>query len=489
LHPIAIYTYDAGGERIIKHNSTNVAIYENALKVGEKTQPDFMIYPSGMLVFRPSFGGDGGGSYTKHYFAGTQRVSSKIGTTTNLGNFLEEWQQQEQSSPSYPAITTQAQMDKAKNAANKVYTAFGITYATPAGNTSFTPIAAFTPPSGAGGLETDHYFFHPDHLGSSNYITNFVGEVSQHSEYFAFGETFIEEHKDSHNSPYKFNGKELDEESGLYYYGARYYDPRISIWASVDPYSLSIEYYKKDSANGGVFYSKNLSVYSYSYLNPILYKDPDGKIPALAGAVVGILTEILAQLGVNMLVEHQNLSTAWSNLDKSDIFVAGALGAATGFIDGGTSRLVSFLSNPRNQKLVQLVIPLVVDLIVELIEGVAKNVLNLENGDSLDIKGALNGALTEVGLKQLASFFKTSKKLTNKLDRLEKVAQKDIKKAQKEIDRGSTKAKYKNKVNAGNKKIEAINTTRAFLDIPKSAFGEAGSNVEYKDGKISKKKG
>ncbi|HAQ65837.1 MAG TPA: hypothetical protein DCR43_08310, partial [Bacteroidales bacterium] len=34
---------------------------------------------------------------------------------------------------------------------------------------------------------------------------------------------------------YKFNGKELDAESGLYYYGARYYDPRSSVWLSVDP--------------------------------------------------------------------------------------------------------------------------------------------------------------------------------------------------------------------------------------------------------------
>ncbi|MCZ8169769.1 MAG: RHS repeat-associated core domain-containing protein [Flavobacterium sp.] len=38
-----------------------------------------------------------------------------------------------------------------------------------------------------------------------------------------------------YNSPYKFNGKELDEETGLYYYGARYYDPKVSIWLSVDP--------------------------------------------------------------------------------------------------------------------------------------------------------------------------------------------------------------------------------------------------------------
>ncbi|GEM56337.1 hypothetical protein FB1_25580 [Flavobacterium branchiophilum NBRC 15030 = ATCC 35035] len=128
-------------------------------------------------------------------------------------------------------------------------------------NTSFVPIAAFTPPSGAGGLglETEQYFFHPDHLGSSNYITNFVGEVSQHSEYFAFGETFVEEHKNSHNSPYKFNGKELDEESGLYYYGARYYDARISIWASVDPLVV-----------------KTMSAYGYCNLNPVNLIDPTG---------------------------------------------------------------------------------------------------------------------------------------------------------------------------------------------------------------------
>lgn len=487
VHPIAIYTYDAGGERIIKQNATSVAIYENALQVGTAIKNDFMLYPSGMLVARPAADGTGALSYTKHYFAGSQRVSSKIGTTSNLGKVLQEWTLLENSSGGAPinlVSTSHDQLAVAETGVTHVYTAFGIT-PTPtfSSNTAFIAIPAFTGTE----AETEQYYFHPDHLGSSNYITNFIGEVSQHMEYFAFGETFIEEHKNSHNAPYKYNGKEFDEESGLYYYGARYYDPRISIWTSVDPYSFSIDYFKNDSANGGVFYSKNLSVYSYSYLNPILYKDPDGKIPALVGAVVGILTEILAQLGVNMLVEHQDLSTAWSNLDKSDIFVAGVLGAATGFFDGGTSRLVTFLSNPRNQKLMTKVVPLVVDLIVELIEGVAKNVLNLEEGESLDIKGALYGALTEVGLKQLAGFFKTSKKLTNKLDKLEKVAEKDIKKAQKEIDRGSKKVKYKNRVEAGNKKIDAINTTRGFLDIPKSAVGEGGSNVKYENGKIIKK--
>ena len=35
--------------------------------------------------------------------------------------------------------------------------------------------------------------------------------------------------------PYKFNGKEFDEETGLYYYGARYMNPRTGLWYGVDP--------------------------------------------------------------------------------------------------------------------------------------------------------------------------------------------------------------------------------------------------------------
>ncbi|CAM3829425.1 RHS repeat-associated core domain-containing protein [Flavobacterium branchiophilum] len=89
-----------------------------------------------------------------------------------------------------------------------------------------------------------------------------MGEVTQHSEYFVFGESFVEEHKNSHNSPYKFNGKELDEESGLYYYGARYYDARISIWASVDP--LMEDY-------------PNIGGYTYCANNPVNIIDPDGR--------------------------------------------------------------------------------------------------------------------------------------------------------------------------------------------------------------------
>ncbi|MFV0289640.1 MAG: RHS repeat domain-containing protein [Mangrovibacterium sp.] len=78
------------------------------------------------------------------------------------------------------------------------------------------------------------YYYHSDHLGSASYITNLDGEVVQHVEYVPFGEVFIEERSKIWNTPFLFNGKELDEETGLYYYGARYYNARVSLWLSVD---------------------------------------------------------------------------------------------------------------------------------------------------------------------------------------------------------------------------------------------------------------
>jgi len=62
-------------------------------------------------------------------------------------------------------------------------------------------------------------------------------------------------------NPYKFNAKELDSETGLYYYGARYYNPRLSIWYGVDP--LAEKY-------------PSWNPYVYTFNNPIRFIDPNG---------------------------------------------------------------------------------------------------------------------------------------------------------------------------------------------------------------------
>ena len=124
--------------------------------------------------------------------------------------------------------------------------------------------------------------YHPDHLGSSSYITNLEGEVVQHIEYVPFGEVFIEERNSVWNTPYLFNAKEFDEETGMYYYGARYYEPRLSLWMTVDPLSSydpikGSDFYIDGLHNGGVYNSFNLSPYLYCYASPIILYDPDGQ--------------------------------------------------------------------------------------------------------------------------------------------------------------------------------------------------------------------
>ncbi len=84
----------------------------------------------------------------------------------------------------------------------------------------------------------------------------------------SYGETFIEQGGHTYDNPYKFTPvptsvgrKELDEETGLYYYGARYYDPKISLWLSVDP--LAEKY-------------PGISPFAYTYGNPVRFADPTG---------------------------------------------------------------------------------------------------------------------------------------------------------------------------------------------------------------------
>ncbi|MFV0506885.1 MAG: RHS repeat-associated core domain-containing protein, partial [Bacteroidales bacterium] len=117
------------------------------------------------------------------------------------------------------------------------------------------------------------YYYHPDHLGSASYITNLDGEVVQHIEYVPFGEVFLEERNNTWNTPYLFNGKELDEETGLYYYGARYYNPRASQFLSTDRFAEKYPY---------------ASPYQYCLNNPINAIDVNGD-SVLVNNVGGIL--------------------------------------------------------------------------------------------------------------------------------------------------------------------------------------------------------
>ena len=141
--------------------------------------------------------------------------------------------------------------------------------------------------------ELQQYFYHSDHLGSASLISDYKGDEYQRIEYTPYGETWIErtDNKGLAYLPYKFTAKELDSETGLYYYGARYLDSKYSTWISTDPalgdyipQAPINDEARKHNQNlpgmGGIFNHINCNLYAYGANNPVRYIDPDGRFNA-----------------------------------------------------------------------------------------------------------------------------------------------------------------------------------------------------------------
>lgn len=121
---------------------------------------------------------------------------------------------------------------------------------------------------------------HPDHLGSSSVVTgglafdgtaaDTTGGVIEEMDTYPYGETKIDKKATTFGSKKKFTGKELDTDTGLYYYGARYYDTRLGRFVSEDPSFLSLT----DSRS--LVGPQGWNSYSYVLNNPVRYTDPSG---------------------------------------------------------------------------------------------------------------------------------------------------------------------------------------------------------------------
>ena len=263
---------------------------------------NFTLYPASILTVNKN-------RFTKHYFIGSQRIASRIGTGTfnNVygmnGSYVTAGQQdyaermnqiQSQKEAYYKQLGVAPGVPTEKGAYgdpentgvgyNSVLTELGNhdvpqgwvqtpKHNTTEGSTPGTPVSwnepsnPDDPQAGYGFIPNDTtteetFFFHSDHLGSTSYITDDKGNITQYDAYLPYGELLVDEHSSSEEMPYKFNGKELDEETGLYYYGARYMEPVASIWYGVDPLA------EKNVATSG---------YVYTLDNPIHMVDPDGR--------------------------------------------------------------------------------------------------------------------------------------------------------------------------------------------------------------------
>jgi RHS repeat-associated protein len=105
-----------------------------------------------------------------------------------------------------------------------------------------------------------------DHLGGASLLLDREGQVVSEVAYYPYGLTRYE--MNGGEAHYRFTGKELDA-SGLYYYGARYYDALTGRFISVDPLYV-------DQPERGLENPQLLHLYAYAANNPIRYIDPNG---------------------------------------------------------------------------------------------------------------------------------------------------------------------------------------------------------------------
>jgi len=125
-------------------------------------------------------------------------------------------------------------------------------------------------------LSTSLYYYHYDGLGSVIALSNMSGVIAERYEYDVFGKCIVHTGagvdgewmtgddttatKSALRNPYMFTGRRLDDETGLYYYRARYYSPETGRFIQPDP----------------IGYGDGLNMYAYCKNNPINWIDPYG---------------------------------------------------------------------------------------------------------------------------------------------------------------------------------------------------------------------
>ena len=300
------YTYNAAGERIMKSYGTMEGVYINGAPQGitfHETD-NFTLYPASIISINKN-------RFTKHYFIGDKRIASRIGTglfnnvygrngsyvTAGQQDYAERMNQIQKQKEAYykqqgiaPGVPTMkgayGDPENTKRGYNSIIDTLG-NHDVPQGwiqtphpnttpGTNPGPPVSWNDPSnpddpqaGYGYIPNDTtkeetFFYHSDHLGSTSYITDDHANITQYDACLPYGELLVDEHSSSEDLPYKFNGKQFDDETGLYYYGARYMNPMASIWYGVDPLAEKLPL---------------TSTFSYCIGNPIKLVENDGRFP------------------------------------------------------------------------------------------------------------------------------------------------------------------------------------------------------------------
>jgi len=171
-------------------------------------------------------------------------------------------------------------------------------------------------------------YYHLDALGSPIAATDENGQLAWKEAYKPYGERIRKEDGGSNSTWY--TGKQEDEDNGLTYFGARWYDPTVGRFMGVDPVGVQAENVH------------SFNRFAYANNNPYTFVDPDGRSPAFVDAYLveksqatamghDINTRAGAQVVLDLGVENATLQAEVISLMGGGALFARGLGSSANF--------------------------------------------------------------------------------------------------------------------------------------------------------------
>ena len=277
------YVYDHAGERIMKSSITQTTVQLNDETINTVTTLEpYTLYVNPYYVVTSFSNAD---QRSKHYYMGTQRVATDIGVDYGMSPSPEQTESARGGDDAATAgeATQGLETDQSptqslgcKQDLERVLLGLSGEIGVEDLSDALVPIESFYPDLSPGvnsgeGIESEPpvyigtrilYWYHPDYVSNVDMVTDRSGEAYELFLYNAWGESLHHWTSSSSNtwsSPYRLNSKELDSETGMHYYGARYHHPKLSVWMSVDPLA-----------------HQTLEAYQFTGNNPIVLIDETG---------------------------------------------------------------------------------------------------------------------------------------------------------------------------------------------------------------------
>ena len=223
-----------------KQHGGNEVVYTNSAEAGVRTEaPHYSLYANPYFVMHD------GERYTEHIYIGSERIAVRVAKLSSESSVLGNFDEEEMAGQDIVVggidygVKREAQEQVIEDCYDSLQYAYLLVDRRDLVNIGMVPSDADTSDvddsddeRGTANPDTEWkkvYYYCTDHLGSTRLVLDSNGQIAEKLMFLPTGEVFKDEQNSTlYHSDFLFSGKELDAETGNYYFDARYLAPRAT---------------------------------------------------------------------------------------------------------------------------------------------------------------------------------------------------------------------------------------------------------------------